>query len=102
MNWQIFSIFGYLGAALWLAALLVWLVYWCRCQPWLRYLAAALTLAAFVCAKVNSATHVNRIEAIPSAEPAGRVSREEEIRQAALEGRSSEVAQITFAEDASG
>ena len=102
MNWQIFSILGYFGVALWLAALLVWLVYWHRQQPRLRYLAAALTLAAFVCAKVNSATHVNRIEAIPSVDPAGRVSREEEIRRAALEGRSSEVAQITFAEDASG
>lgn len=102
MNWQIFSIFGYLGVALWLAAALLWLVYWYRQQALLRYLAATLTLAAFVCAKVNSATHVNRIETIPSVTLTQRASREEEIRRAALEGRSSEVAQITFAEDSAG
>lgn len=102
MNWQAFSIFGYLGVALWLAATLLWLVYWYRQQPRLRYIAAALTLAAFVCAKINSATHVSRIEAIPSGAFTERGSREEAIRQAALEGRSSEVAQITFAEDATG
>lgn len=102
MNWQIFSIFGYLGAALWLSVPLLWLVYWHRQQPWLRYLATALTLAAFVCAKINSATHVNRIETIPSGTLTERGSREEAIRQAALEGRSSEVAQITFAEDGAG
>ena len=102
MNWQIFSAFGYLAVALWLAAALLWLVYWYRQQALLRYLAATLTLAAFVCAKVNSATHVNRIETIPTSVLTQRASREEEIRKAALEGRSSEVAQITFAEDASG
>jgi hypothetical protein len=102
MNWQIFSIFGYLGVALWLAALLLWLVYGWRQQPWLRYLAATLTLAACVCAKVNSATHINRIETIPAAAHTHRGSREAEIRQAALAGRSGEVAQITFAEDAAG
>jgi hypothetical protein len=102
MNWQIFSAFGYLAVALWLGAGLLWLVYWRRQHALLRYLAAALTLAAFVCARVNSSTHVNRIETIPTATIAQRGSREEEIRKAALEGRSSEVAQITFAEDAAG
>lgn len=102
MNWQYFSILGYFGVALWLAAALLWLVYWYRQQPRLRYIATAMTLAAFVCAKVNSATHVNRIEAIPLNVLTQRASREQEIRQAALEFRGSEVAQITFAEDASG
>ena len=102
MNWQYFSILGYFGVALWLAAALLWLVYWYRQQPRLRYIATAMTLAAFVCAKVNSATHVNRIEAIPANVLTQSASREEEIRKAALEVRGSEVAQITFAEDASG
>jgi hypothetical protein len=102
MNWHIFNLFGYLGVGLWAVVPLLWLVYWRWQQAWLRYLAATLTLAAFVCAKVNSATHVNRIETIPTSVLTQRASREEEIRKAALEGRSSEVAQITFAEDASG
>ena len=102
MNWQIFSIFGYLGAALWMSVPLLWLVYWYRQLPRLRYLAIALTLAAFFCAKINSATHVNRIETIPSVALSERGSREEKIRQAALDGRSSEVAQISFAEDGAG
>jgi hypothetical protein len=102
MNWHIFSIFGYLGVALWLSVPLLWLAYGYRQQPWLRYLATALTLAAFVCAKVNSSTHVNRIQTIPAAELKGKGNRQEEIRQAALDGRSAEVAQISFAEDAQG
>lgn len=102
MNWQIFSIFGYLSVALWLTATLLWLVYWVRKQSRLRFIAAVLTLAALVCAKVNSSTHVNRIETIPTAALSELGSRAEEIRKAALEGRSSEVAQITFAEDAKG
>jgi hypothetical protein len=102
MNWHIFNLFGYLGVGLWGIVPLLWLVYWRWQQAWLRYLAATLTLAAFVCAKVNSTTHVNRIETIPTSVLTQRASREEEIRKAALEGRSSEVAQITFAEDASG
>jgi hypothetical protein len=102
MNWHIFNLFGYLGVGLWGIVPLLWLVYWRWQQAWLRYLAATLTLAAFVCAKVNSATHVNRIETIPTSVLTQRASREEEIRKAALEGRSSEVAQIAFAEDASG
>lgn len=102
MNWHIFNLFGYLGVGLWAVVPLLWLVYWRWQQAWLRYLAATLTLAAFVCAKVNSATHVNRIETIPTSVLTQRASREEEIRQAALEGRSSEVAQIAFAEDATG
>lgn len=102
MNWHIFNLFGYLGVGLWAVVPLLWLVYWRWQQAWLRYLATALTLAAFVCAKVNSATHVNRIETIPTSVLTQRASREEEIRQAALDGRSSEVAQITFAEDGAG
>ena len=102
MNWHIFNLFGYLGVGLWAVVPLLWLVYWRWQQAWLRYLAATLTLAAFVCAKVNSATHVNRIETIPTSVLTQRASREEEIRKAALEGRSSEVAQIAFAEDATG
>lgn len=102
MNWQIFSIVGYLGVALWMSVLLLWLVYWYRQQPWLRHLATALTLVAFVCAKVNSTTHVNRIQTLPAGQLTLQESRQDLIRQTALDGRSGEVAQITFAEDAQG
>ena len=102
MNASVFSMTGYLGVALALCVPLLWLLYWRRPHPRLRHLAAALTIPAFLCVQVNSSTHVRRIEILPSTEPTERGSREAAIRQAALEGREAEVAQITFAEDAAG
>lgn len=102
MNWHIFSIIGYLSVALWLSVLLLWVVYWLRYRPLFRYLATALTLVAFVCAKVNSSTYINRIQVIPGGQLTKVESREEKIRKAALQSRSGEVAQISFAEDAKG
>ena len=102
MNGHLFSIIGYLGAALSLSVPLLWLAAWTRRRARLGYLALALSVAALGCAKVNSATHVRRIQALPSAATAEPTSPEERIRQAALEGRRGDVAQITFAEDGAG
>ena len=102
MNATVFSMTGYLGVALALGVPLLWLVYWRLPRPWLRHLAAGLTLPAFLCVQINASTHIRRIEILPSEQLTERASREEAIRQAALEGRETEVAQITFAEDAAG
>ena len=99
MNWQIFSIIGYVGVGLCLALPFLWWGYWRSQRPRLRHVAVLLALAAFVCARLNSARHVYRIEAAPNAE---EKKTEDTILQAALEGRKGEVAQITFAEDGTG
>lgn len=107
MNWNSFSLIGYLSVLLWVGVPLLWLLHRRRRQwRWLCPAALALALAALACATINSQTHVNRIELDRSAqlaEQAAQVAaREEAKRKAAEDGRGSEVAQIRFAEDASG
>ncbi|MCH7224674.1 hypothetical protein [Haloferula sp. A504] len=90
---------GYLGFALALAAVATWLVYWGMKKRFLVRLGFVLALAALACAKIHSATHVDRIEIDPSIQLAMMKAKQEERRQAALDLRGDEVAQIRFAED---
>ena len=61
-----------------------------------------LALVSFVFAKINSETHVNRIEPDRSGQMAEMQAKEEAKRKAVEDGRGEDVAQIRFAEDASG
>lgn len=101
MNWEIFSIIGYASIAIWLCMPVLWLVHFVR-RPrgWLLHIAVVLGLVAFVLAKVNSETYVNRIQVDRSSEVEEQLNRQELARQAATEAREGEVAQIRFAEDA--
>ena len=102
MNWQSFGISGYLSVALAAGAVGLWLFHWRR--PSRRIVRAALLLAllAYAGARVNSAHHVDRIGLDPAEQLAAAKARDDQRRQAALDSRGDEVADIRFAEDAEG
>jgi len=100
MNWEIFSPIGYASIAVWLCMPLLWLLHMVRRRRgWLCHLALLLGVVAFVLAKVNSQTYVNRIQVDRSEQIKEQLDRQELARQAATEARGNEVAQIRFAED---
>lgn len=103
MNWAMFSVFGYLSVVMSAGVVALWLVHW-RKRTGRRLVQAALLLAvaAFALAKVNSVTHVGRIEVDQSEQQALIKKRQEERRQAAVDARGDEVADVRFAEDADG
>lgn len=102
MNWNYFNTLGYLSVILWISVPLLCFVH-SRMKPrrWLCHVALLLALLALLFAKINSETHVNRIQPDRSEQLAGIDARQEAKRQAALDSRGDEVAQIRFAEDGS-
>ncbi len=103
MNWEIFSLTGYISIALWLCMPLLWLLHrllWRR--GWLVHVAVLFGVAALVLAKVNSNTYVNRIQVDRSEEIEAQLGRRQLAQQAATAAREDEVAQIRFAEDSEG
>jgi len=102
MNWDTFSTIGYLSVLLAACVPLLWLAYWMLKRRFLCRFALVLAVVAFVCAKINSATHVNRIQLDRSEQMAAWEAREEAKRQAVLDSRGDEVAQKRFAEDSAG
>ena len=101
-NWDNFSEIGYLSVLLWLAAILLCLIYWKKPARLIATLALGLSVAAFVCAKINSETYVNHIQLDRSEELAKQAAQEEARQRAIVESRGEEVAQIRFAEDGAG
>jgi hypothetical protein len=103
MNWNYFSLIGYLSVLLWVSVPVLWAMNRLRrTSRWLCPIALGVAVLAFAFAKVNSKTHVNRIEPDLSGQVAELQAREEAKRKAAEDGRGEDVAQIRFAEDASG
>ena len=102
MNWQVFGTIGYLGIALGVAAVLVWLVHWQKQHRFLPYIGFILALASLVCARINSTQHVARVEVDPSIMLAMMDEERKKKEQALLESRTDEVDNIRFAEDAQG
>lgn len=103
MNWNYFSITGYISVLLWICVPLLWTAHMIR-RPrrWLCHIALILAIAAFVFAKINSKMYVNRIQLDRSAEMTEWEAKQDAKRKAAEDSRSADVAQIRFAEDASG
>jgi len=101
MNWnpEYFSSIGYLGVLLTGGALLLWICYIVKPLRIASLVALGCVVVAFVCARTNSKTHVNRIQPDRSEELAKQVAQEEARKQALLDNRGDEVAQIRFAED---
>lgn len=103
MNWEIFSNEGYISIALWLSIPLLWLIYLLWRRRFICRLLLMLAIAAFVLARINSYSYVNRIQIDRSREIAEQLARQEaqkeRAKQAATESRENEVAQIHFAED---
>jgi hypothetical protein len=102
LNLESFSIVGYASVALWICVPLVWLLHWKRPRRVLCRLALLLAVAAFVLAKTNSVDHVDKIQLDRSEQMAAWKAQQEVNRKAAAESRGEDVAQIRFAEDASG
>jgi hypothetical protein len=104
MNWNSFGIIGYLSVLLWVCVPLLWVLHRIKgnSSRWLCPIALLVALLAFAFAKVNSETHVNRIEPDRSEMVAEVQAREEAKRKAAEDSRGEDVADIRFAEDASG
>ena len=101
MNWnpEYFNSIGYLGVLLTGGALLLWICYILKPLRIASLVALGCVVVAFVCARMNSKTHVNRIQPDRSEELAKRAAQEEARKQALLDNRGDEVAQIRFAED---
>ncbi|MFZ9935500.1 MAG: hypothetical protein ACO3JG_00420 [Luteolibacter sp.] len=102
MNSETIGTLGQLGLACGAGSLLCALIYWVRKRRSLARMAAALACAALACTLLHSATHVSRIEVDPSAKLAEMEARQQAKRQAVLDSRGTEVAQIRFAEDDGG
>lgn len=100
MNPNSFSLLGYLSVLLWLAVPLLWLLRGrLRFPGWLALLLAIVSL---VFATINSRSHVNRIEEERVAETVNELDAAAAKRKAVEEARGGEVADIRFAEDATG
>jgi hypothetical protein len=97
MNLNSFSILGYLSVLLWLAVPVVWLL--ARRFKLPGWLALALACAAFVFAKLNSSSHVDRIEVKQVEQNVNQLEVAAAKRKAVEEARGGEVADIRFAED---
>jgi hypothetical protein len=97
MNLNSFSILGYLSVLLWLAVPVVWLL--ARRFKLPGWLALALACAAFVFAKFNSSSHVDRIEVKQVEQNVNQLEVAAAKRKAVEEARGGEVADIRFAED---
>lgn len=103
MNWEIFSLAGYISVALWVCIPLFWLAHLLkRPRGWLGHIPLVLGVAALTLALINSKTYVSRIQADRSAEIEEQMSAAALAQQQAEAERSAEAADIRFAEDATG
>lgn len=102
MSGTIFSLAGYASVGLSVGAVLLGAVYFCKPSRNLARAVMALTVLAWLGARVNSWTHVGRVEVDPAEQQAVAKAREEQRRKTALASRGEEVADIRFAEDDEG
>jgi len=102
VNWNYFNTLGYLSVILWIAMPVLWFLH-ARMRPrrWLVHIALLLGLAALFLAKLNSENHVNLIQPDRTEQLVALEAEKEAKRQAALESRGEDVADIRFAEDSS-
>lgn len=103
MNWNFFSLVGYLSVLLWACVPVLWLMpRWRKRWRWSCSLALVLILLSFVFAKINSQLHVNLIKLDPNTLNTVQQTRQESKLKAAEKDRGADVAQIRYAEDSSG
>jgi hypothetical protein len=102
MNWNYFNTLGYVSVILWISIPLLWFVH-SRMKPrrWLAHIALLLGIVALVLAGINSKSHVGLIQQDQSEQLAEIQAEKDAKRQAAIESRGEDVADIRFAEDGS-
>lgn len=103
MRLDYFSFPGYVSVLLWLIVPVLWALHF-RARPkrWLCHIALGIALAAYILARVNSITYVNRIQLDQSAQIAAEQAKFDAAKKAAEDARGDDVAKIKFAEDTSG
>ena len=95
VNPQSFGLIGYISILLWLGMIgLMVLQEVKKPRRWFCHIALIVGLVALVCAKVNSHSHVNRLEIDRSEQIAEQQARQEAARKAAIEARGDEVSQV--------
>jgi len=101
MTWNpdYFSKIGYLGVIFAGVAVVLWLIYWVKPNRLVCTVALALSVGAYFTARINSETHVNRIQADRTEELKKRAAQEKARRKALLDSRGDEVANVRFVED---
>lgn len=100
MNWDTFNTLGYISVILWIAVpVLLALHFRMRPRRWLCHIALLVAVAAVFLAESNSANHVNLIQPDRSQQLAALEAEKDAKRQAALDSRGADVADIRFAED---
>jgi len=101
MNWAVLSVFGYVSLALWLCMPLLWLLHvWRGSRGWLPHAAVVCGVAAMVMATLHTRTYVDRVRVDQGEQ--SRMSAQERARMEAERQRAEQVADVRFAEDASG
>ena len=99
-NMDYFSITGYASLVATALVLALWLLHFLfKPPPIFVHTALVLTIAAFVLGKHNSLTYVNRIQPDLSEQKAEMEAKITAQKQAVIDSREEEVAQIRFAED---
>lgn len=101
MTWnsEYFSTIGYLGLLASGVALVLWLLYIFKPVRLISTVALGLVVVGWFAARINSSSHVNRIQPDRTEELARMAAQEEARRKALVESRGDEVANIRFAED---
>lgn len=100
-NMDYFSISGYASLVATAVVLALWLLHFLfKPPPIFVHTACILTIAAFVLGKHNSLTYVNRIQPDLSEQKAEMEAKIAAQKQAVIDSREDQVAQIRFAEDA--
>lgn len=103
MNWELFSLIGYVSVALWVCVPLLWLLHvLIRPRKWLGHVALLSAVCALLLAEVNSRTHVSRIAVDQTEMVRNELAARDLARQQAEAERAEDAADITFAEDAAG
>ncbi len=103
MNANLFSLYGYIGVLLWLSVPVLWWVALRgrKSSRWLCPAALGATLLALVFAKINSETHVNRIQPDQTVDMDAVRAKTEAKLKAMKESRGEGLADVRFAEDGS-
>ena len=100
-NMEYFSATGYASAIAWATALVLWVLHVLFKPHHIAcHLAFLLAIAAFALAKHNSLTYVNKIQPDLSQQKAELEAKLRAQKQAVVDERKGQVAQIRFAEDA--
>jgi hypothetical protein len=101
MNWELFSLAGYISVALLVIVPMLWLIHLLGLR-WSGHVAVGCAVIGFVLAGINSRNYVARIAVDQSDVVEQQLAARELARRQAEAERAADAADIRFAEDAAG